>query len=122
MRNLIIKFYFGIYRFNAFGKKNLTIERSAVMNFITMIIMAITLFAIQDPTFRTWVLMSLFALLVFCTFVYFRLVPVKWDELDEIQKWYYGCYYVYFVQDRWPWPGDFISNLKEWEKLDKKYK
>lgn len=43
-----------------------------------------------NPTFLIWVLYGLLATSLFLGFVYFRFYPVKWEELDDFQKYQYG--------------------------------
>ena len=44
------------------------------------------------PTLLIWALYLLVALALFFGFVYFRFYPVKWEELDNFQKFQYGFY------------------------------
>lgn len=43
-----------------------------------------------NPTFIIWMLYGLLAISLFLGFVYFKFFPVKWEELDNFQKYQYG--------------------------------
>ena len=64
------------------------------------------------PTPFIWFLYFLVALSLFFGFVYFRLCPVKFNELDDFQKLQYGSA---------PFAKLTKEERKEWEKIIKEY-
>ena len=121
MRKIIIKLWFGVYNFNIF-KENFKPERSAVSNLLLSLAMIFSWLFLED-SYKEYVVGGLFLILTFCTFIYFRIKPVKWNDLDEdIQKWYYGYFYFVHSKDRIATPEDLDSKKTEWNKLNKLYK
>jgi hypothetical protein len=47
---------------------------------------------------------------------YFDIWPVKWDELDEYQKYYFGLekWYMMTIQERNEW-DDIVSKNPDWK-------
>jgi len=64
------------------------------------------------PTLFVWFMYLLTAASLFFGFVYFRFFPVKWEELDEFQKFQYGSV-----------KNDSLTEeqRKEWIKIYEKY-
>ena len=121
MRKIIIKLWFGVYNFNIF-KENFKPERSAVSNLLLSLAMIFSWLFLED-SYKEYVVGGLFLILTFCTFIYFRIKPVKWNDLDEdIQKWYYGYFYFVHGKDRIATPEDLNGKKTEWNKLNKLYK
>ena len=121
MRKIIIKFWFGVYNFNIF-KENFKPERSAVSNLLLSLAMIFSWLFLED-SYKEYVIGGLFLILAFCTFIYFRIKPVKWNDLDEdVQKWYYGYFYFVEAKDKVTLPEDLNGKKSEWNKLNKLYK
>jgi len=118
MRKAIIKLWFGVYDLNIKGETYRP-ERSAVTNFILALVMVST-YLFADEEISKYVVPFLFFIIVFGTFLYFKVKPVKWGDLNsDIQKWYYGYFYFVKYKDRIPAPKEI--NKKEWDVLNKKY-
>ena len=119
MRKIIIKLWFGVYKVNIF-KRIEYVERSAVANFLLFLPPAIMVgFGILE-NINIYLALTSFCIIAFCNFIYLKNKPVKWDELSDIQKWYYGSYYVLKI-DKANWPEDFAKNKKQWNNLNKIY-
>jgi len=43
------------------------------------------------PTIPIWICYFLDLLSLFFGFIYFHIIPVEWEELDNYQKYQYGC-------------------------------
>jgi hypothetical protein len=61
-----------------------------------------------NPTFLIWILYLLLAAALFFGFVYFRFYPVKWEELDDFQKFQYGKHNANSLT---------IQQFKEWNVI-----
>lgn len=93
MRHLLIKLFVLDYFFKVFG----TTFNIARVNVILYPLISITGLVIifftpywPIPTTTLWVLYFLNAIVLFFGFIYFRFKPVKWEELDNFQKFQYG--------------------------------
>lgn len=64
------------------------------------------------PTALIWFLYALTVLVLFFGFVYFRFRPIKFNELDDLQKLQYGYY---------PLSKMTAEERKEWLKIKKRY-
>jgi hypothetical protein len=65
-----------------------------------------------EPTLLIWVMYLLCAVALYFGFVHFKIFPVKWEELDDFQKFQYGMLKG----------GELTSEQYiEWVKLSKKY-
>lgn len=64
------------------------------------------------PTLFVWLLYLILAAALFFGFVYFRIYPVKWKELDEFQKFQYGLHKPESLA-----PTEYA----EWLLINKKY-
>ena len=119
MRKFIINNWFGVFRF----KNGFMIEKAAIMNFSILGAAAIPFLLLENEALGSLIAGIAGAIVFLTTFVYLRYWPVSWHELNtDLQKWYYGKYWVDFVQDKMPWPQEFIDNLDYWRKLDEKYR
>jgi hypothetical protein len=118
MRKIIIKFWFGIYDFKI-KKESYRPERAAITNFVLSLIMIAT-FLFANESISKYVIPIIFTIIVFGTFLYFKIKPVKWNDLDnDLQKWYYGYFYFVKYKDKISAPKEI--NKIEWNKLNKLY-
>jgi hypothetical protein len=118
MRKIIIKYWFGIYDLKI-KSKSYRPERAAITNFILSLIM-IAVFLFANENVSKYIVPILFFIIVFGTFLYFKIKPVKWQDLNtDIQKWYYGYFYFVKYKDKIPVPKEI--NKTEWKKLNKIY-
>ena len=120
MRKFIIKYWFGVYRIEI-GKKLYYPERSIISNLLGVIGIILTFFLVENEDIKSSIIAGLFAIIAFCTVVYFRFAPTTWNDLDEIQKWYYGTFYFKKFSSAMKLPEEIKLLKKEWEILDKKY-
>lgn len=116
MRKFIIKYWFGQYAWKGF-----VIDRAGVYNTILMIIAILVNVFIENQNIAIPLMLLPVSILVFTTFIYLRRFPVKWDELDIMQKHYYGTYWVETIPE-WGWSEDFKKHYKEWVKIDRSLK
>ena len=116
MRKFIIKYWFGNYDFKGTG-----ISRAAISNFTLMIIAILINVFVENENIAFPLMVLPLSILVFNTFIYLPRSPVKWDELDRIQKHYYGFYYTTELPN-FAWPKDFKENYDEWVEIDKTMK
>ncbi len=92
MRNLIVKYLALSYRVKVFGKKFAFVRAANVI----VPVMLLLFWAILNnesypvPDLFTWVMLAITAVVCGVNLVYLRFFPVKWEELDKEQKWYYG--------------------------------
>lgn len=92
MRKLIIKHFALDYIAIIFGQRTNWVRAA---NIIFPLFCINGVYSIKTETYplETTIGIILLALLVialFFGFVYFKLYPVKWEELDRMQKWQYG--------------------------------
>lgn len=120
MRKIIIKFWFGIYRINLFGKL-IEVDRAFISNVILLLIPFYAVLCMDDSWLKAFMILLPFLSLVFNTFIYLQKKPVKWNELSEFQKWYYGEYWVNVVGHKMDHPREMKDHYSEWIKLTKKY-
>ena len=114
MKKIIINLWFGVYNFKIKGEVYRP-ERSAVSNFVLSVTMLLLFF-----TGKEYAIPFIFFIMAFGTFIYFKIWPVKWSDLDnDIQKWYYGYFYFVRYKGKVPAPKDIDKN--EWDLLNKKY-
>ena len=90
MRKFIVKYFALDYFSMAFGRK-LSFTRSAAIIYPLGIINGILALTFDDG-FNPLQLITLIplAIAVFISFIYLRIKPVKFEELDIIQKWQYN--------------------------------
>lgn len=92
MRKLLVKHFVLDYMGNIFGWK-FNAPRASRIIYPLMVIAGY--FSVTNPNWPTpthlvWMLYILLALALFFGFIYFRIWPAKWEELDEMQKFQYG--------------------------------
>lgn len=110
MRKFLVKNFVLDYRIKLFGKYYNAPRGSRIIYplFVMTGIANILNDDFPTPTLLIWLLYILVALSLFFGFVYFRFRPVKFDELDDFQKYQYG--YAPFVNLT-------PKEKKEWQKL-----
>jgi hypothetical protein len=94
MRKLLIKHFVLDYMFNMFGT-TFNAPRASRIIFPLMVITGYFSATNPDwptPTLFVWLLYLLLASALFFGFVYFRIYPAKWKELDDFQKFQYGLH------------------------------
>lgn len=114
MRKYIVKYFALDYFYNIFGIK-LNGPRAGAIILPLFILTGLTsCFLTPDwpnPSFILWFLYLLDVISLFFGFVYFHIKPVKWEELDENQKYQYGFHGEELTGDQ----------FKEWLKIYTKY-
>lgn len=94
MRKLLVKHFVLDYMCNLFGWRFNAPRASRII----MPLMIITgWFSVTNPNWPTptlfvWILYVLLFLSLFFGFIYFRIYPAKWEELDDLQKYQYGIF------------------------------
>jgi hypothetical protein len=114
MRKFLVRNFVLDYTIKLFGK-HYNAPRGSRIIFPLFVITGIANILNDDyptPNGLVWVLYFLVALALFFGFVYFRIYPVKFNELDDFQKLQYG--YAPFVKLT-------PNERKEWLKLVRKY-
>jgi hypothetical protein len=114
IRQFLVRNFVLDYTFKLFGT---TFNAPRASRIIYPLMVITGWFSVTNPDWPTptplvWVLYSLLATALFFGFVYFRFSPVKWDELDEFQKFQYGS-----VKN----DSLTVEQRKEWSKIYKKY-
>jgi hypothetical protein len=114
MRKWLVKNFVLDYMINIFGK-TYNAPRASRIIFPVFVITGIFVSINPDwptPTPLIWFLYLITAIVLFFGFVYFRFSPVKWEELDEFQKFQYGSV-----------KNDSLTEeqRKEWIKIYEKY-
>ena len=76
-----------------FGKA-FNYARPANIIFPAILLMAYLLIDSDYPVIsgNDWIGVAVVAISIFLGFLYFRISPVKWDEMDGDQKWQYGMH------------------------------
>jgi len=69
-----------------------------------------------NPTALAIVLFILMCISLFIGFIYFRIWPVKWEELDDFQKYQYG-----YIKEEKLTPEQYIEWLRILDELILKY-
>lgn len=121
MRKLIVKYFALDYKCEFFGK-TVTFVRAA--NVIAPVFFLNGILAIANEsgprTTLELIALGLLAIVLFLGFIYFRIKPVKFNELDESQKYQYGQAVKsgQLTKDIKLSP----SELAEWNEIDEKYK
>lgn len=87
MRRLIVKYFALYYRFKI-SSKTYKVVRASIPTTISFIILGLFISDSDYPKFsgNDWIGLGVLGLNLFLTLVYFRLKPVKREELDETQK------------------------------------
>lgn len=94
MRKILVKHFVLDYWFIIFGRRFSAPRASRII----FPLMCITGYLVSinkkypEPDFIIWCLYILLALALFFGFVYFRIKPAKWEELDDSQKFQYGYF------------------------------
>lgn len=121
MRNIIVKYLALSYRVVLFKKWGAQ-PRAASIIFPTFLTFAH--FTLNDGTYLgsdsslyTWVFFALTVLVIGITFFYFRFRPVKWEELDIEQKWFFGNG-VLSRKTRATWDD---SQKQEWKQINREF-
>ena len=94
IREFLVKHFVLDYQINLFGK---TYNAPRASRIIYPLMVITGWFSVTNPDWPTptsfiWVLYALLATALFFGFVYFRIHPVEWEELDELQKIQYGAF------------------------------
>jgi hypothetical protein len=118
MRKFLVKHFVGDYYARLFGS-TFNWVRAANIIFPLGCINGIYLVKTDTLSFETVpgiILLGLFLVAVFFGFVYFKLKPIKWDELDDSQKWQYGTGVKRGVLKS----NELLQSdkLREWAKID----
>lgn len=110
IRRFLVKNFVLDYSFTLF---NVTIKAVRASRIIYPIFIITGFFSVTNenwptPTPFVWFLYLLTATSLFFGFVYFRIYPAKWDELDKSQKYQYG----FFMQDKMS-----VQEFEEWKRI-----
>ena len=112
IRKFLVKHFVLDYTFMLFGR-HYDAPRASRIIYPLMVITGYISVTNPDwptPTVLIWALYFLLALALFFGFVYFRYYPVKWEELDDRQKFQYGMFpYAYLTQKQY----------EEWLKISR---
>jgi len=113
MRKWLVKNFVLDYMFTIF---NTTFNAPRASRIISPIFVLTGLLVSTNPDWPTptpliWVMYFLCVVVLFFGFVYFKIKPAQWDELDEFQKFQYGS----FKQNKLT-PEQF----KEWLEISQK--
>lgn len=114
MRKFLVSNFVLDYRIKLFGK-HYNAPRASRIIFPLFVITGIANILNNDfptPNILVWIMYFLVSLALFFGFVYFRIYPVKFKELDDFQKLQYG--YAPFIKLT-------TEERKEWLYLVKKY-
>lgn len=89
MRKFLVKHFVLDYSISLFGRKYHAVRASRIIAPLFMITGILVSFFTPDwptPTLMLWFLYLLDLIALFFGFVYFRIKPAKWEELDKNQK------------------------------------
>ena len=114
MRKWLVKNFVLSFSINLFGR-TYNAPRASRIIFPLFILTGIANGLNDDwptPTPLIWVLYSLVAIALFFGFTYFRLYPIKWEELDRYQKYQYGFIKPFELSDK---------QYREWIYLSREY-
>lgn len=117
MRKFIVKYWFGPYN----SKLRILRSRAAISNFILTAIAVLIKLLISNTTIAIPLMILPLLMVYFTTFYYLPKFPAKWEDLDKLQKHYYGYYWTTQVNES-QWSEDFRKHYKEWVKLDEEIK
>lgn len=113
MRRFLVKNFVLDYTFNLFGKNIRAVRASRIIAPLFLLTGLTILFYTPDwptPSILLWILYALDVIAVFFGFVYFKIKPAKWEELD-IQQKLQGGYFMKLTS----------KELVEWSNIVKKY-
>ncbi len=92
MRKLIVKYLALSYRVRLFGKEFAFVRAANVV--VPMLLLLgyalINSESYPTPDLFTWVMLGVTLVLWSVIIVYLKAKPVKWNELDREQKWFWG--------------------------------
>lgn len=111
MRQWLVKNFVGIYRMKIFGKYTSAVRASRIIAPI-MILFGILLIILDRNLFSVVTTILGCSVLFWFGFFHFEFFPVKWDELDDEQKWDFGM----FLNS-----GDSTKKIKFTEKQRKEW-
>jgi hypothetical protein len=108
MRKFLVKHFVLDYFFTVLGKRYNAPRASRVIYPLMLLCgwFTATNYDFPTPNIGLWILYILLVLSLFFGFVYFRIYPAKWDELDNLQKLQYG----FFMKHKMT-----VGQLKEWK-------
>ena len=114
MRKWLVKNFVLDYMVSIFGKKYNAPRASRIIYPVFVITGIANVFNDNwpTPTLFVWFMYLLTATSLFFGFVYFRFFPVKWEELDEFQKFQYGHF---------PYANLTTKQYQEWITIREKY-
>ena len=115
MRKFIIKYWFGPYN----SKLRILRSRAAVSNYILMVVAILIKLFVSNLVIAIPLMVLPLLVIYLTTFWYLTKYPVKWDDLNELQKHYYGYYWTTQVHKS-QWSKDFQKHYEEWVILNKK--
>lgn len=121
MKKLITRFFALNYIAKAFGR-TFIFARAANIIF-PLFCIAGMMTAVQGDyltnSFLGIVVLSLLSIAVFFGFFFWKQSPVKWEDLDDNQKWQYGRLAI--EQDPSITKGITPDQKEEWAKLDEEF-
>ncbi len=114
MRQIIVK-HFALYHDVMIRGKKISFLRASIPVWNSLLLMILVVLKTDYPVFDwvDWLATIPFIVSVFFGFVYFKFKPIKWNELDDEQKWQYGKIN--------PIRTNSFKGL-EWHRIDKKFK
>lgn len=113
MRKFLVKNFVLDYFFHLFGKRYNAVRASRIIVPLFLLTGLTIIFFSPDwptPSILLWVLYFLDILALFFGFVYFKIKPAKWEELDTLQK-LQGGYFMKLTS----------KQLVEWANIVKKH-
>jgi hypothetical protein len=114
MRKFLVKHFVLDYFFTVLGKQY-NAPRASIIIYPLMALcgwFTATNYDYPTPSIGLWFLYALLSLSLFFGFIYFRIYPAKWDELDNLQKLQYGFFNKHKMT---------IGQLKEWKIIKLKF-
>lgn len=105
MRKLIVKYFALSYRLNILGAKFNMLRASSIISPIFILTGVLH----YNEIYYTW---PLLLVVLFYGFVYFRFYPVKWNELDDYQKYLFG---------KFNFANLTKNQIVEWKNLTERY-
>lgn len=90
MRHLLVKLFVLDYFFKVFGIRFIIARVNTI--FIPIFLLTGLAITLSASPYILWFLYLLNLIVVFFGFIYFRIKPVEWEELDNFQKFKYGSF------------------------------
>lgn len=112
MRALIVKYFALSWRVQFFGRQRAWL-RAANIIFPLMCLLALAVYF--DSFVAKCIVFALLIPSLYFGFVYFYQYPVKWEELDDEQKWFYGAYLTKFDKKN----ELAMQKWKEWHRINR---